>query len=151
MKFIIALLLVSMNAFAANSASLNLKGVVPESCSVGIVETLDATTIDILAGETGIKVATVTETCNKPTGYTVLMSSASGSKLVFGASQFPYTLAYGNSTYKTITVVPLMMKSVANLTAKTTTASDILFTMVGQPNALSGTYVDTVTITIQGN
>ena len=151
MKFFIALLFVSTSALAANSATLKLRGVVPEVCGVSIAETVDATSIDILLGEVGVKVATVTETCNKATGYTISMSSASGSKLVLGTSQFPYTLAYGKTTYKTITTIPLVMKTVSSLTTRTVVTSDILFTMVGQINALSGTYVDTVTISIVGN
>lgn len=151
MKMIISLFLISTSVFAASTASLNIKGTVAESCSVSLVETIDASTVDILAGESGIKVATVTETCNRQAGYSIFMTSQNGGKMMSGANSVPYTMAYFNTSYKTITSVPLMMKTVSNLTGKTTATSDILITVIGQPNMLSGVYTDTITISIQGN
>lgn len=151
MKFLIALLFVSSSVFAANSASLALKGTVVDSCSVSLVETADTSSLDIINGEVGVKVATVTEICNRAAGYQILLSSTNGSKLMMGTNAIPYTIAYFNTTYKTITSVPIMMKNVASLTAKTTATSDVLINITAHPDVLSGVYTDTITITIQGN
>lgn len=79
------------------SASLELRGSVPTSCTVDIAPTSKASSLDLRAGEQDAVVGVVTENCNSRHGYTVTISSGGTNQLrsaAAGAAAAPYTLRY---------------------------------------------------------
>lgn len=64
-----------MPAVAATTGQVTITGNVPIACSLDVQQEAGANSIpDISAGHTDRHIATVTETCNSPDGYTVTMS-----------------------------------------------------------------------------
>jgi hypothetical protein len=59
-------------AVAASTGQVTITGNVPISCNLAVQQDEGAVSIpDISAGDTNRQIATVTETCNSPDGYTV--------------------------------------------------------------------------------
>src|SRR5271168_1214207 len=64
-------------AFAASTGQVTITGNVPITCNLLVQQEAGASSIpDISAGHTNRHIATVTETCNSPDGYTVTMTGA---------------------------------------------------------------------------
>ncbi len=81
----------------ADSASLELRGSVPTSCTVDIAPTAKSSSLDLRGGEQDAVVGIVTENCNSRHGYTVTISTGGASQLrsaAAGAAAAPYTLRY---------------------------------------------------------
>src|SRR5438874_424505 len=67
-------------ALAAGSGEITVTGNVPILCSLEVQQEPGAVNIaDISAGHTDRRVATVTENCNSPDGYTVTMLGSNSS------------------------------------------------------------------------
>ncbi len=89
---------------AALSGSVTLTGAVPALCAIVVLPSAGATGItDISAGDTNRTIATVTETCNDPDGYTITMVGANSGnhtgKFVDSVSgaQHAFTITYNGS------------------------------------------------------
>ena len=79
------------------SASLELRGSVPTSCTVYVAPTAKASSLDLRAGEQDVVVGVVTENCNSRIGYTVSIITDGAKELrstSAGATTAPYTLSY---------------------------------------------------------
>ncbi len=64
-------------AFAAPTGQVTITGNVPVACDLLVQQEAGASSIpDISAGHVDRHIATVTETCNSPDGYTVTMTGA---------------------------------------------------------------------------
>ena len=151
-----ALVLLSSVSQAAttDSGTLNLSGSVEEICDINVTALPKASTLDIVAGETDTKVADVSETSNKLTGYKIFMKSANASKLVHSAdaSKFSsYTLKYDGGSAVTLTNSDQEVKNVSSLSGLATDTSEVSISFAGNANAAAGTYSDTVTITMTNN
>lgn len=88
-------------ALAAGSGDITITGNVPILCSLEVEQKAGAVNIpDISAGHTDRRIATVTENCNSPDGYTVTMTGANSSDhtgmFVDGVStdSHPFTVTY---------------------------------------------------------
>jgi len=63
--------------FAASTGQVTITGNVPVACDLLVQQEAGASSIpDISAGHNGRHIATVTETCNSPDGYTVTVTGA---------------------------------------------------------------------------
>lgn len=92
-------------AVAAPMGQVTITGNVPIACDIEVQQDLGATNIpDISAGDTNRQVATITETCNSPDGYTVtVVGTNSGDHAglfvdIVSGDSHPFTIRYnGNS------------------------------------------------------
>jgi spore coat protein U-like protein len=144
---LLLLSLLTFNCLAATTGTLFLKGNVPVNCGITVAPTAKATTLDLIAGEVGANVGSVTETCNNVNGYTISLSSANGGRLVNGSLNAPYTIKYDVDGYRSLGAAGVV-RTVVNMTSKTVKVSPILVTIPANPNLVGGDYSDTVTITI---
>lgn len=148
-KFIVALSLISGTAFGATTGTLVLTGVVGVLYSLTVNPTTAASNINITAGETATLVATVSETSNNPLGYKITMSSANAGKLKNGTlDETSYQVSYNNGSPVTLTTTPTTVKTVSSMVSMGTVSSDVKVSVTAKPDALVGTYTDTITVTI---
>lgn len=80
-------------ARAGASEQIHLQAVVPVRCGIEI--TRHDAALDLAAGFNRARVATIVESCNQPSGYTLTFSSASAGTLVRGDAAIRYTARYG--------------------------------------------------------
>ena len=92
-------------ALAATTGQVTITGSVPIVCSLEVRQESGAVGIpDISAGHTNRLVATVTETCNSPDGYTVTLRGANSGDHTglfvdaVSADSHPFTVAYDGVT-----------------------------------------------------
>jgi len=143
-----AITVLSTSAFALTEGLLTLTGVVDVRYEISLDNS--SATVDIINGENGKLVATATEVSNNLTGYKILMSSARGSKLMHTnlVNFVAYTVSYDGSGPITLSNADQQVKPASALSGLTTDTSQIRVTFPGQPNALAGTYSDTITVKI---
>lgn len=148
------LMLIFINqAFAASSGTLVLSGVVaPVNDLVVTPNGTNNTTLNIGAGVSNLNVATVSETSNDANGYKIFMQSVTGGFLQLNPThRTTYTVSYAGAPAVTLTTGSTQVKSVASLSTQTTASSAVTVNVVALPNALAGTYSDTITVSIVGN
>ena len=87
---------------AASTGQVTITGSVPIACDLEVQQEAGATGIaDISAGHASLHVATITETCNSPDGYTVTVVGAnSGDHTgmfvdIVSTDSHPFTIGYG--------------------------------------------------------
>ncbi len=128
-------------ARAGEAEQIRLEAVVPVRC--GIEVTRHNVTLDLTVGFDHARVATIAESCNSPSGYTVTFDSASEGALVRGHDAVRYGAHYGANA--------LALDEPAVL-GRTGPASGVQHDFAVSAPAVSGlpsgTYRDTVTITI---
>jgi len=138
--------------WAASTGSLTLSGSVAAVNSIVIAPNgSNNTSLNIAVGETGKLVATISETSNSSTGYIIQISSSNGGELrhsVDPNKKTTYTVKYGSGSYGTVSTTPTTVKTVASLSALTSTDSDLLVNVVAAPNAVQGSYSDTINLAI---
>lgn len=145
----------SATAFAATSGTLLLQGTVNDIYD--IVVTPNAAThksLDIVAGESNLNVASVAETSNNLNGYKIRVSSPTGGELrhtVDATKKTNYTISYDGGSSITPTTSGVVVKTVTSLSGLTTNTSLVAVDVVALSNAVSGTYQDTLTISIEAN
>ncbi|MBI3561667.1 MAG: hypothetical protein HY080_08135 [Gammaproteobacteria bacterium] len=88
-------------ATAATTGQVTITGNVPIACDLLVQQEAGADNIpDISAGHTNRHVATVTETCNSPDGYTVTLTGANSSDHtgmfvdIVSTDSHPFTISY---------------------------------------------------------
>lgn len=149
---IIVLMFLSISSFAATSGTLLLQGSVAEDNSVTITPTgTNNISLDIISGESAKLIASVSETCNNALGYKIKLQSLNNGSLLNNAASVAYTISYSGGSYQTIPNTPLQVKNISSLTQKTTNNSEVRISITATPNAVSGTYSDTLTLSIEGN
>lgn len=150
-----SLLFGAAGAFAASTGTLNLSGVVPLVNDIEVTPTgTNHQTLDILNGETAKNVASVDETSNNATGYTVEISSANGGELRHVSDptkKTTYQLSYDGGTYAQPSTTATAVKTVNSLPGLTTDTSAVLVNVTAYPGAPAGDYTDTLTLTIIAN
>jgi hypothetical protein len=148
-------LVVSTTVLAATSGTLLLQGTVSEVMSLTVTaEGTDNTTLNITGGETNKKVGSAAETSNRLSGYVIKMSSQNGGELrhtVDAAKKTTYKISYNGAAAVTPTTTAAVVKTVSSLAGLTTNTSNINATVVALPNAVAGTYQDTLTFSIEAN
>jgi hypothetical protein len=152
-KLIIAFALTAttLNAFAGTTATLLLKGNIPQILDISVAAETVASNLPLTVTQTNTKVATVTESSNSNTGYKITISSANQGKLVrvSGSEQFTYALAYDGSTVALSSAQTLTRSGASAVSVnKNVTVS---YTGVQASSMVAGDYTDTVTFSIAAN
>ncbi len=143
---------IGTTAMAATTGTLNISGTVGDLNDIQVSALAAATSLNIVAGETGKSVASVQETSNHLTGYTISMSSANNGYLVnesLSSAKTTYKVKYdGASTAVALTNTAASVKSSGALSAKTVHNSDLTVVVDALPTAVTGVYSDTITVAI---
>jgi len=151
----LALILAATQAFAADTGTLLLQGVVQATNNIVVTPNgTNNTTLNITGGENNKNVATVTETSNNLTGYKINAKSTNGSELRHSAQanvKTTYTLSYNGGTAVSLGTNYQTLKNVNNLNGNTTANSNVVVNVAALANAPAGTYSDTVTFQIVSN
>jgi hypothetical protein len=147
-------LLLSTSVFAASTGTLVISGTVAPINDLSITVDAAANNLNITGGEVGKKVATVSETSNSLTGYSISMRSANGSQLkhtVDSSKQTSYTVSYDGGAYTTLSTSDQVVKNSGSLSGLTSDSSEVKVNVVAHPTAPAGVYSDTITISISAN
>lgn len=149
----IAGLALSTTAMAADSGTLLLEGVVADNTSIQVnAEGTANRSINILGGENQKLVGKAVEQSNNLNGYKILMKSDKGGKLVHttdATKSTTYQVSYNDASAVSLTTTNQQVKEVTSLSGLTSYTSNIKVNVTAYANAPSGTYQDTVTVTIQ--
>lgn len=151
---VLSTLTVGTSAIAATSGTLLLQGQVQQVLDLVVTPNGANTTLNIVGGQTDVKVATASETSNVLAGYKIKISSPTGGELrhtVDDTHKTTYTVGYDGAAAVTPTVAGVVVKNVTSLSGLTTDSSDINVSVVALSNAVAGTYQDTLTVTIEAN
>lgn len=151
MKFLFILFILISTANAATSATLLLKGHVPQILEISIIPETLATTLPLNTTQLNTKIAEVTEKSNSSTGYKVSIASQNSGKLVRnGGTEFvTYNITYDNVTVDLVLGDEFVQSS--NTPANITKDVKISYTGVPHDTLIAGNYKDTVTFTIVAN
>lgn len=147
----LSLALTSLSGFAATSADLILKGIIPLNLEISIVHENLAANLDLTRQVSNEKVATLTEKSNSYNGYKIKAKSTNAGKLVNSSdvnSFVNYSLTYNGSNVS-LNSSPVEIYSTQNL--KGTYNKDLKISYNQPSNLSSGTYQDTVQFTIEAN
>ncbi|WP_119680495.1 Csu type fimbrial protein [Indioceanicola profundi] len=128
---------------AASQVEIRLRGVVPAVCTVSVSNA--SSNLNIVQGESGTQIATVTELCNAVSGYKVSVESANGGRMMpdLGGVGIAYSLSYDTAA----------VGSGGGLVAERAPTgaarqSVLSATLPASPQANAGNYSDTVTVSI---
>lgn len=130
---------------ADTSATLQLRGTVPVTCTVQVVD--GGASLDLLAGEANRQVGTVSETCNAGSGYQITLSSANGGQLGGGTGsgqKVAYTVSYGDAAAAGL-AQPVTVSRPAAAFGRTQALS---ISLPAQSRLAAGDYQDSLTVTI---
>lgn len=155
MKKIIALtaLALTTTAFGNTTGTLLLKGTVAEEVALAVTAETAASTLDLSASPTNLKVASVNEKSNSNTGYKIDLRSANGGLLKNGAlDSLGYEISYGGGSFVAPTTVDQTVKT-QNTADVYDVDSDVNIRYTGKPavEMVEGDYTDTLTFTISAN
>ncbi len=139
-------------AQAALTGTVTITGAVPTACAIIVLPAVGASSImDISLGDTNRLVATVTETCNDPDGYTVSVAGTNSGDHTglfidtVSLDSHPFTINYNGSSVPSGGVV-------TNTTAPGIGVSKPVRITYGSDNTLTSTaaftYVEILTFTI---
>lgn len=128
-------------ALAGEVERIRLEAVVPLRC--GIEVTHHSVALDLAAGFDQARVATIAESCNSLSGYTLTFSSTSAGALVRGSDAVHYDAHYGAEVMALDEPVVLGRAGPAFGVRR-----DFAVSAPAVPGLPPGTYQDTITITI---
>jgi spore coat protein U-like protein len=151
----LATVFMAQASLAATSGSLLLRGVVGVVNEITVAaEGSDNLNLNILGGESNKLVGKATEKSNNLAGYKITISSPTNGQLrhtVDATKYSSYTISYGGASAVAPTVSGVQVKNVTSLNSLTTNISEIRANITANPNAVAGTYEDTLTVTITAN
>ncbi len=128
-------------AYAGEVEQIRLEAVVPAHCVIEV--TRHNVPLDLTAGFDQARVATISDSCNSPSGYTLTFNSASKGALVRGGDAIHYDAHYGAET------LALDAPAVLGRTGPAFAVHhDFAVSAAAVSGLPSGAYQDTVTITI---
>lgn len=148
------MLLSFAQGFAATSGSLSVTGMIAVVNDISISPYSQATNLNILGGESGTLVADIAELSNNPDGYTIQLTSTNNGKLINTTNslyQVSYQISYDGGTYLTPTNSPSTVKNVYFLNQKTSDVSPVKIKFSPYTSAGSGSYEDSITLSIVAN
>ena len=150
--FLIVQCLASPPAAAAPTGQVTITGSVPINCSLDVQQEPGAASIpDISAGHTNRPVATVTETCNSPDGYTVTVRGVNSGDHTgmfvdsVSSDSHPFTVAYDGVTAGPGGVVTNSASAALNLLKTVEITYPANATLTG---SVSDSYEETLVFTI---
>ena len=128
-------------ALAGEVEQIRLEAVVPARCGIEIMH--HNVVLDLAAGFDQVRVATIAESCNSASGYTLKFDSASDGALVRGGDAVPYTARYGGKAMALREPVVLGRQGPAFAVRR-----DFAVSAPGSYGLPSGSYRDVITVTI---
>ena len=131
----------------ANTAKLDLLGVVASNCTIAVSPTAKASSLDLKGGESDAVVGTVTENCSSTRGYTVSITSTNAGQLRTGSATEPlinYTARYDDATGSLATTGLDTKRNKPSFNLQ----RSLLVTLPANPQAIAGNYSDSVTFVI---
>lgn len=131
----------SWAAYAGEVAQIRLEAVVPAHCVIEV--TRHNVSLDLTAGFDQARVATISESCNSLSGYTLTFNSASKGVLVRGGDAVHYDAHYGGKAMAL--GAPAVLPRTGPAFA---VRHDFAVSAPAVSGLPSGVYQDTVTITI---
>jgi len=145
---VLALFTAAFGAHAAtDSAKLELRGTVAANCTIAVVPTAKATSLDIINGEKSTLVGVVTESCNSGNGYTVSLTSDNFGQLrstAAGAKITAYEAKYDDA------VGAISKELVAGRDqAFFGRQGNLTVSFAGDQQAIAGVYSDVVNLVIK--
>lgn len=134
----------ALPAQAAVNGGVALKGSMESICYVVVTQTV--TNVDIVKGNSGLTIGSVGEKCNRGNGFTITLSSANAGALVSeGGARAPYTVQYDNSGTRSLSSPVTLTRTSAK---KTVSTKSFKVSLPAKPQALAGSYGDTITVSI---
>jgi len=147
------------------SGTIPLSGIVGPVCSIGVTPLPAASSLNLTGGATRIRVGVVAQSCNNVPGYTLSVTSANCAAAPTGAKvQGPvpatdylaYSVEFDNpATGGSSDVTGLLAAACAGQTGRDVTGvsifaenSDVYLNYTGSALLSSGTYQDTLTVTM---
>ena len=129
----------------ASAATLDISGTVAAQCYISVTDL--GVSLDLVNGETAKNVASISETCNDPDGYTVSFSSTDGQ--LNGPTGFDegYTINYDSVSAGDLATAT---QSVAHAAPAWNSSNNLQVNLAGNSQLAAGTYTDTITISIAG-
>ena len=139
---------VSLSGFAAagDSGALQLHGLVPLACSIQVDPTQAASSLDLSSSYTDVVVASVTETCNSSTGYTIEVSSSGNGSFLGELDAITYMLKY-DETQADLSSSGVLVSS-AGRTGPAGVTRAVTVSYAAATNQSGGTYEDTLVFTV---
>lgn len=144
--------LIWLPVFAATTGQVTISGNVPIACGLEVRQEAGALSIpDISAGYTNRHIATVTETCNSPDGYTVTMQGVNSGDQTglfvdsVSADSHPFTVAYDGVAVGAGGIVTSSATTAFNLVKTVDITYPANTTLTG---TLTDTYEETLVFTI---
>lgn len=132
-------------ALAQSNGGIGLRGTMETICFVQINQT-NTNSIDLVKGANNLTIGTVGEKCNRGNGFTVTISSANAGALVNATgARAAYTVQYDNSGKKSLATPVVLTRTSAK---KTVSSKSFKVTIPANPEAIAGTYADTITVAI---
>ena len=151
---IFSVVLNSPVVFAQTFNEFVMSGEVPLINTAEVVPLPESQSLNILEGEFRRLVARVNETSNSPRGYRVLVSSENGSRLRNSSQPdafVNYTFSYDGAPSVVLANFNQEVKRVPAVEGLVTNVSEVRVSLDKQPQALVGTYTDTVSISISAD
>ncbi len=142
----------SFSAFAATTATLNLKGNVPNVMSIDLVAESVALLLPLQTTQTNTRVAVVTEISNSNTGYKITAVSTNlGTLKHANGNLFSYNLFYAGTNLNLQNASPTPIVNSSTNAVNRTRDVTISYTGVPADQLTAGDYTDSVTFTIAAN
>ncbi|MCX8107867.1 MAG: hypothetical protein N3G20_03595 [Verrucomicrobiae bacterium] len=158
MKKIIAVgaVVAATSAFADTQGSITIQGTVQEKTSISVQPVSGYNNLNLEQGATDLVVATVTEVCNYPRGYTVTLKSQNAeSRQAYlqgysleNTDRIPYSIKYGNSVVNLDDQGEAKVTDANGKTPKNGVTRQVKITFSGGDWLAADTYSDTLTFTI---
>lgn len=141
---------IASSAFALTTGSIQLQGSVAQVISMTVTAQSIANTLDLTTTQNDLKVATVNESSNSKTGYTMTIASANLSKLkrTDGPETLSYTMKYNGSVISLASVGGTVITNSSASVVNVNKDVNISYTGASAATMVQGTYADTVTFTI---
>lgn len=151
-KYIIGLMLLSCNGYAALVGSVILSGVVPVVVAITVTGQGVYNNLNLSTSQTNLLVVNVVEQSNDTNGYKVTLASTNSGKLVNGSNNLAYTAQYNNVTVAlSSTPVTVTTQGAQSTVVNVTKGLTVSYTGVSSASMMSGTYTDTLTFTVAAN
>jgi hypothetical protein len=139
-----------LGAAAASSGAVTIAGKVPLSCTLAVTPTSGASNIaDLSQGNSGLLVATVSENCNDPNGYSVSVAGANSTsftglfKDATSHASLPFSVTYAGAA--------VLSATVTNAAAPADAAKDVRIAYAAHPNltgSIGYSYAETLIFAI---
>lgn len=128
----------------AAAATIDISGTVAAQCSVSVTDL--GASLDLVNGETSKNVASISETCNDPDGFTVSFSSSDAKLNGPTGYDVDYTINYDTLAAQSLDTA----QSVSRSAPAWDSSNNLQVNLAGNAQLAAGTYTDTITISIAG-